>query len=101
MDYFHHELIHALTRKECNNSIFTENEESSDNTEVKESKEYTTDFYLDEIIYRYLTDQMVDIDKEKLIPYMLRVDCYTYMTMPLVMYIVMKYYNSYFEKTEL
>jgi hypothetical protein len=103
MDYFHHELIHALTGKECKNSIFTENDSNEQESEnvTEESKDYTTDFYLDEIIYRYLTNQMVDIDKEKLIPYMLRVDCYTYLTMPLVMYIVMKYYDSYFEKTEL
>ena len=71
-----------------------------DEEEVTDT-EYTTEFYLDEIIYRYLTNQSFNIDKSKLIPYMLRVDCYTYMTMPLVIYIIMKYYNSYFEKTEL
>ena len=63
--------------------------------------EYETDFYLDKIIYQYLTNRMLDIDRKQLIPYMLKVDNYTYMMMPLVMYVIMKYYDSYFEKTEL
>ena len=45
--------------------------------------------------------QMLDIDKDKLIQFALQVDNYTYMTLPLVMYILMKYYDSYFVKEEL
>lgn len=63
--------------------------------------EYETDFYLDKIIYQYLTNRMLDIDRKQLIPYMLKVDNYNYMMMPLVMYVIMKYYDSYFKKTEL
>ena len=57
--------------------------------------------YLDTIIYQYMTNQMLDIDKDKLIQFALQVDNYTYMTLPLVMYILMKYYDSYFVKEEL
>lgn len=73
----------------------------SDTPSEEVTDEYVTDFYLDKIIYQYLTNRMLDIDRKQLIPYMLKVDNYTYMMMPLVMYVIMKYYESYFEKTEL
>ena len=57
--------------------------------------------YLDEIIYQYMTNRTIDIDRNKLIQYSLQVDNYTYMTFPIVMYIIMKYYDSYFNKEEL
>ena len=57
--------------------------------------------YLDEIIYQYMTNRTIDIDRDKLIQYTLQVDNYTYMTFPIVMYIIMKYYDSYFNKEEL
>ena len=75
------------------------NEPDTPSEEVDD--EYETDFYLDKIIYQYLTNRMLDIDRRQLIPYMLKVDNYTYMMMPLVMYVIMKYYDSYFEKIEL
>lgn len=57
--------------------------------------------YLDEVIYQYMTNRTIDIDRDKLIQYTLQVDNYTYMTFPIVMYIIMKYYDSYFNKEEL
>lgn len=75
--------------------------DESDTPSDEPPDEYVTDFYLDKIIYQYLTNRMLDIDRKQLIPYMLKVDNYTYMMMPLVMYVIMKYYESYFEKTEL
>lgn len=57
--------------------------------------------YLDELIYRYLTNHMIEVDKEKILEYALQVNNYTYRTMPLVMYIILEYYNSYFKKKEL
>lgn len=104
MDYFHHELIYALKDIKIEDVYEEENDENLNIEEdlvQSESTGFTSEFYLDEIIYQYLTNRMLDIDKEKLIPYMLRVDCYTYLTIPLVMYIIKKYYDSYFVKTEL
>ena len=99
MDYFHHELLYALKGIVIDEEIEIEDDDLSDGD--TDENEYTTEFYLDQIIYQYLTNQPLDIDKSKLIPYMLRVDGYTYMTLPLVIYIIKKYYDSYFTKTEL
>lgn len=119
MDYFHHDLVHAVKGESYTSqevitptpSVPSEgsddidpdmmvvplpNPEDSNTTET----EYVTECYLDEIIYRYLTNRSINIDKTKLIPYMLKVDCYTYLTMPLIIYIIKKYYDGYFTRTE-
>ena len=57
--------------------------------------------YLENLIYMYLTNQTVEIERKELISYSLQVDNYTYRMMPLVIYIVQKYYDSYFKKEEL
>ena len=124
MNYFHRELIYALKGIDIDSededipddentdseitppSIEEDNDEDVDDgisqqNEEDDDNEFASDFYLDQIIYQYLTNKPLTIEKSKLIPYMLRVDCYTYMTMPLVIYIVKKYYDSYFSKTEL
>jgi len=62
---------------------------------------YTTDSYLEEIIYNFLNNNRNEIDGKKLIQYMISDNLYSYMYMPLIMYIVLKYYDSYFTKIEL
>lgn len=68
---------------------------------LKTGESYTTDNYIEQLIFNYLKNIKTDIDKEKLISYMISDDLYSYMYMPLVMYIIMKYYDSYFTKIEL
>lgn len=89
-EYYPHVLIHKL--------LGIEPGESDDETGEHSSNELT---YLEELIYQYLTNTMADIDKDKLIKYSLQVDNYTYRMMPLVIYVVLQYYNSYFKKEEL
>lgn len=62
---------------------------------------YTPANYLEEIIYNYMTNKSVEITKDKLIPYMVKNDIVSYQYLPLVIYIILQYYNSYFKKTEL
>ena len=57
--------------------------------------------YVENMVYQYLTGEMPSIDRTQLLPYIMNVDIKTYLIMPLIMYIVMKYYDSYFEKEEL
>lgn len=57
--------------------------------------------YLEMIIYQYLNNQMIEIDRDKLISYALQVDNYTYHIIPIILYIIMKYYDSYFKKEEI
>lgn len=54
--------------------------------------------YLDELVYNYLLNKDLDIDRKKLVRYALQNNNYTYRMMPLVIYIVLQYYNSYFKK---
>ena len=54
--------------------------------------------YLDEIVYNYLLDRKVDIDRKKLVRFALQSNNYVYRMMPLVIYIILQYYNSYFKK---
>lgn len=98
-EYFSHDLIHLLLGidDETENNI-EENETIDDEIDEQPSKELT---YLEELVYSYLTNQMTEIDKSKLIKYTLQVDNYTYRMIPIVMFVILQYYNSYFKKEEL
>jgi len=115
MEYFHHDLIHAVKGEPYNAKIEAISEEEilailedewvpgmgeeDDDLELPEN--YESNFYLNEVIYNFLTHKVIKINRKKLMSFMLDVNCYTYMTMPLVMYIIKKYYDSYFKRTEL
>ena len=56
--------------------------------------------YLDQIVYEFMRNRTPTIEKNRLIPYILRVDNYTYRMVPLVLYIILQYYQSFFKKEE-
>ena len=56
--------------------------------------------YLEEIIYNYLTNRELDIDRKKIIKFALQVNNYNYRVFPLVIHIILEYYNSYFKKED-
>ena len=94
-----------IVNEEDNSTSEDENgdveDDNSDMDDVETIPDTTNETYLDKIIYQWLTNQTLEIDKNEIIPYMLRVDNYTYRMIPLVMYVIMKYYDSYFKITEL
>lgn len=96
-EYFSHLLIHTLLGIEeiPEHSVLDDGNTEEDDQPKMELT------YLEEIVLQYLQNQSLEIDREKLLQWELRVDNYTYLMMPLVMYIVMKYYDSYFVKEEL
>jgi hypothetical protein len=53
--------------------------------------------YLDEIVYNYLLNNTLVIDRQKLVQFSLQVNNYTYRMMPIIIYIISEYYNSYFK----
>ena len=115
MEYFHHDLIHAVKGEPFDARVEAISDDEilailediwvpgmDDEDDGDPSNDiYATDFYLDEVIYNFLTHKVIKINRKKLMSFMLDVNCYTYMTMPLVMYIIKKYYDSYFKRTEL
>lgn len=64
-----------------------------------DSYEFT---YLDEIVYAHMLNQKYDINRRKLVRFALQINNYVYRMMPIVIYILKKYYDSYFirEDTE-
>lgn len=96
LEYYPHSLIHKLL--DINPTDINDDKETDDENNEQPSNVLT---YLEEIVYQYLTNQMLDIDQTKLINYALQVDNYTYRMIPLVIYVVLQYYNSYFKKEEL
>ena len=94
-EYYPHLLIQACKKEIDENDV----EDNTGEEEIIE-EDYTGNSYLETIIYQYLTGNTVDIERKKVIPFTLRVDPYTYMMMPLVIYIVKQYYNSYFKSSE-
>lgn len=54
--------------------------------------------YLDELIIAYLLGKDLSISREKIIPYALQESNYTYKMIPMIIYIVLDYYNSYFKE---
>ena len=54
--------------------------------------------YEEEIIYNYMLDKPLTIDRRKLVRFALQINNYTYRMMPILMYIILEYYNSYFKK---
>lgn len=61
----------------------------------EESYQFT---YLDELIISYLLGKNISISRENLIPYALQSSNYVYKMMPMVIYIIIDYYNSYFRE---
>ena len=105
-EYFPHYLIKKLLKDDeeiIENDTRTAaqiwNDSIKDMTSEQEDDPELT--YLEEILYNFLTNSQPEINKKKIIPYTFRVDEYTYRMMPLVMYVIMKYYDSYFVKEEL
>lgn len=84
-----------------NDTIIEENPIIDDSDDNNPQNEEPSLSYVENIIYQYLTGETPTIDKSQLLPYTMRVDNETYLMMPLIMYIVMKYYDSYFKKEEL
>lgn len=62
--------------------------------------EHATLTYLDQIVYHFMVNDLVDIKRELLTPYTLRIDNYTYRIMPIIIYILMDYYDSYFKSKQ-
>lgn len=60
-----------------------------------ESYQFT---YLDEIIISYLLGKNISISRENLIPYALQSSNYVYKMMPMIVFIIIDYYNSYFKE---
>lgn len=79
--------------KTCNNCEFNGESEIRPG-EDGEPYQFT---YLDEIVYNYLLNLNLNIDRQKLVHFGLQVNNYTYRMMPIVMYIILEYYNSYFK----
>lgn len=57
--------------------------------------------YLDEIVIHYLLDQKFDISREKIMPYVLQDNNYSYKMIPMIIYIIVQYYNSYFKEEKI
>lgn len=62
--------------------------------------EYIPKTYLEEIILDYMNGILSDIDKQKVYTFALKDDVYTYQYMPIILFIVYKYYMSYYEKVK-
>ena len=125
-EYFSHHLIdiiknpdHKVNQSELNDGSYSVNlydgedkkiyEEFKDNPKAgtEECPVYyvpkikTNVFtYLEKIIYQYMIGDLKDIQRELLIPYTLRVDNYNYRMMPMIIYIIMEYYGSYFKSKQ-
>lgn len=54
--------------------------------------------YIDDLIYQFMMGLNLDIDRRKLVQFALQDNNYCYRMMPIVIYIIMQYYNSYFKK---
>lgn len=92
-EYFSHLLIHTLLGID---EIPEHAQKDDENASPQNSLTY-----LDEIVLHYLKNETPNIDRSELLQWEMRVDNYTYIMIPLVLYIVMEYYNSYFHKEEL
>lgn len=126
-EYFSHLLIKLLKKEITLEELENQNNEIPSEPEVEVESEGETEIeipedeeniekgktepdpipinpeltYLEMVIYQYLNNQMIEIDRDKLISYALQVDNYTYQIIPIILYIIMKYYDSYFKKEEI
>ena len=66
-----------------------------DNSPTEKPYQFT---YLDEIVISYLLNRKLNIARENLIPYALQRSNYVYKMMPMIIFIVFDYYNSYFKE---
>ena len=103
LDYFDKELILAIKyygeTYPYDVSLLSEDVNTEpDNNESTETYIYTPKTYLDEIIYNFMLSDDYVIDSTKLIDYMLDDSVYAYQTMPIIIYIVYCYYQTYFNK---
>lgn len=108
-EYFPHGLIHRILDEDvysdeikqkydphdCWKLHENESEEQGKLVEYEEPEyEFT---YLDEIVFNYLLGRKLDIDRKKLTRFGLQVNNYAYRMMPIILYIILEYYNSYFK----
>lgn len=56
--------------------------------------------YLELILYNYLINNDQEIDRKKLVPYLLNNDLHSYYYLPIIIFILKKKYDKYFIKTE-
>lgn len=72
-----------------------------DETEKVTPWEYKDVDYLELIVYNYLINQDQEIERKKIIPYLLKTDIHSYYFIPLIVFILKKKYDKYFVKEEL
>lgn len=85
--------------EESNENNDNETGNEGNPSDVEDEQPYQTN-YLEDIIYNYLTNHELNIDRKKIIKFALQVNNYNYRVFPLVMYIILEYYNSYFKKED-
>lgn len=56
--------------------------------------------YLELILYNYLINNDQEIDRKKLVPYLVNNDLHSYYYLPIIIFILKKKYDKYFIKTE-
>lgn len=56
--------------------------------------------YLELILYNYLINEDQEIERKKLVPYLLNTDLHSYYHLPIIIFILRKKYDKYFIKTE-
>lgn len=56
--------------------------------------------YLEKLIYNYEIDHKPVIDRQELISHVMAIDPSTYRLIPIILYIIKRYYDSFFQKEE-
>lgn len=64
----------------------------------EESYQFTD---LDEIIIAYLLHKSYSIERGKILPYAIQCSNYTYKILPMIIFILVQYYNSYFKEEKI
>lgn len=98
-EYFSHLLIDQIKNEFIEKEV--EHQDEEDNDSEFEQDDTPKLNYLEKLILQYMLNQMDDIDKNEINKFALRVDSYTYRIMPIILYIILQYYESYFKKEEL
>lgn len=105
-EYLYRYFPHGLIREILDNDDIDDNIEHKYDPHScwKDDKNIEYDYerpyeltYLDEIIYNYLSNIPMEIDRKKLISFTMKICNYTYKVMPMIIYIITEYYNSYFK----
>lgn len=106
-EYFPHRLIH-ITLDEAEGTTMEhkydpehcwkmDKDDPPVNFEEDTSYKFT---YLDDIVHNFLIGEKFTIDRKKLVSFALQINNYVYRMMPLIIYIILDYYNSYFKSDE-